>query len=387
MAEFNERIVRILYKSIFAETLTTTESAELQEWRSQSSYNEELWGKVSDRAQLGQALGQVYDSDREKLWGKVLQHRQLLQHRQPKTVPFRKVLRYAAAVILAAGACTYLWLQRSPRSTLQTAQSQEVLAGSNKAVLTLSDGSTITLDSTGKQVILQGKTNISQNNGQLFYTTKERDRSISYNTLTTPRGGQFRLTLPDGSRVWLNAASSLRYPTAFNDAERTVELKGEAYFEVSHAAMPFLVKADRMQVEVLGTHFNVMAYPDEKTIRTTLLEGSVKLSAGQSGTVIQPGEQGVLEAENAMVRVLPANTEETVAWKNGYFWFSKADLPAVMRQLSRWYDIEVIYEGKIKDRQLTGKFYRNYNLSQVLSILEANNIHFKIADKKLIVMP
>lgn len=381
MAEFNERIVRILYKSIFGEILTQAESAELQQWRSQSPYNEEVWGKVSDRAKLGQALGQVYDSDREKLWGKVL------QHRQPKTMPFRKIFRYAAAIILAAGTCTYLWLQRSPQPAMQMAQSQEVLPGSNKAVLTLSDGSSVLLDSTGKQVILQGQTNIQQNNGQLLYTAKESDQIASYNTLTTPRGGQFIITLPDGSRVWLNAASSLRYPTAFNGANRMVELKGEAYFEVSHAATPFLVKAERMQVEVLGTHFNVMAYADEKTIRTTLLEGAVKLSTGLSGTVIQPGEQGELDAASNMVRVSPANTEETVAWKNGYFWFSKADLPSVMRQLSRWYDIEIIYEGKIEDRQLTGKFYRNYNLSQVLSILEANNIHFKIADKKLIVMP
>lgn len=381
MAEFNERIVRILRKSIYGKTLTPAESADLQQWRSESPYNEEVWGQVSDPAQLGEALARLYESDRDKLWGKVL------QHRQASTVPFRKLLRYAAAVLLLAGASTgaYLWLQRSSLPATQTAH--QVLPGSNKAILTLSDGSTVALDSAGQQVIIQGKTNIHQSNGQLLYTVKGPDGIISYNTLTTPRGGQFMVTLPDGSRVWLNAASSLRYPTAFNDTNRTVELKGEAYFEVSHAKAPFRVKADRMQVEVLGTHFNVMAYPDEKTIRTTLLEGAVKLSGGQSATIIQPGEQGVLDAGSDMIRIRLANTEETVAWKNGYFWFSKAGLPTVMRQLSRWYNIEIVYEGKIEERQLTGKFYRSYNLSQVLSILEANNIHFKTEDKKLIVMP
>jgi ferric-dicitrate binding protein FerR (iron transport regulator) len=381
MAAFNERIVRILHKTIFGEVLTTEESAELQEWRTQSPYNEAVWDEVSDPAQRGRALGRLYESDREKLWEKVL------QHRRQRIVSFRKVFRYAAAIMLIGGVGTYLWLQRSPQSAPQIVHSQEVLPGSNKAVLTLSDGSTVALDSAGKQVILQGNTNIHQNNGQLFYIPGASGSGISFNTLTTPQGGQFMLTLPDGSRVWLNAASSLRYPTAFNSVDRTVELKGEAYFEVAPATAPFRVRAGQMQVEVLGTHFNVMAYQDEQSIRTTLLQGSVRLSGGGSETVILPGEQGVLHAGADIIQVLPANTEETIAWKNGYFWFSKTDLPTVMRQLSRWYDIEVNYEGKIEDRKLTGKFYRNYNLSQVLSILEANNIHFKTADKKLTVMP
>lgn len=374
-------IVRILQKSMLKEQLTDAESAELQQWKAASGYNEELWEQVTDPDLLGKELGHLYESDKDRLWEKVL------QHRQPRTVPFRKWFRYAAAIVLIAGAATWLWVSQRPEQEVKTAQQFEVLPGSNKAVLTLSNGATVTLDSAGQQTFLQGRTNIQQHNGQLSYTSDGAEATVSYNTLTTPRGGQFMIRLPDGSRVWLNASSFLRYPTAFNGKDRAVELNGEAYFEVAPATAPFLVSAGGMRVEVLGTQFNVMAYPDERAVRTTLLEGAVRLSGSGSVTTIRPGEQGILDSNSNQLRVIPVNTEETIAWKDGYFWFTKADLPTVMRQISRWYDVEIVYQGQIPDRQLTGKFYRSYKLSQVLSILEANNIHFKTDHKKLVIMP
>lgn len=378
----HESIVRILKKSIGKEALTAAESAELQEWRAQSPYNEALLQQVTDPAQLALAISQLYQTDRETVWNKVQQRR-----RQSKVVSLRKVFSYAAAVVLLVGAGTYLWLQRPTETAQQQTVAQEIAPGTNKATLTLSNGSLVQLDSADKREIREGDTRIQQQGGQLVYATVSDATVMQYNTLTTPRGGQFMVNLPDGSRVWLNAASSLKYPTAFSEAGRHVELTGEGYFEVAKAATPFHVQAGKVNVEVLGTHFNVMAYEEEQYSRITLLEGSVRLSEGKSSAVIKPGERGLVEAASEVVKVQPANTEEDVAWKNGYFWFTKADPATVLRQLGRWYDVEVVGAGNIGDRPLTGKFYRSYNLSQVLAILAANNIHCTIENKKLIVLP
>ena len=261
----------------------------------------------------------------------------------------------------------------------------------NKAILTLSDGSTIILDDAKNgQVAQQGGTQIAKlANGQLVYNALDgKPAEVVFNTLTTPRGGQFKLTLPDGSEVWLNASSSIKYPTAFIGNERKVEISGEAYFEIVHnAAKPFKVSVNGMEVKVLGTHFNINAYNDEASVKTTLLEGSISLTKADAATTLKPGQQAQLGNGGNIKVIDNVDIDQVVAWKNGYFSFNRADLQTVMRQIARWYDVDISYEGKIPERQFGGKIDRNSNASEVLKILEESKVHFRIEEKKIIVTP
>lgn len=301
-------------------------------------------------------------------------------------VRFLPSLRWvaAAAVIFLGGVTAFLWQQPVKKSQ----QAQVIMPGSNKAVLTLADGSSVTLDSTGKQVIRQGNTTIMQSGGQLEYTTNGNSNKISYNTLRTPRGGQFHLTLPDGSAVWLNAASSVTYPTAFTGADRTVKVTGEAYFEIAKmASKPFRVKiSETTVINVLGTNFNINAYTDEPFTNTTLLEGSIGVMTGNNQQVIlRPGQQA--RTTGTEVKVLEnTDIDQVIAWKNGAFNFDGTDLSSVLRQLSRWYDVDVVFEGKIPQRRFGGAIQRNLQLQQVLRILEKMDIKFRMDGRKLIVV-
>lgn len=271
----------------------------------------------------------------------------------------------------------------------------DVAPGGNKAILTLADGSTIVLDSLENgSVAQQGNSKIIKlNDGKLAYEVarggKQKTQKVAYNTVSTPRGGQYQLTLSDGSKVWLNAASSITFPTAFTGNKREVSITGEAYFEVAHnALMPFDVKVGNIKVKVLGTHFNVNAYDDEDAIKTTLLQGSVKVSKGNEDILIVPGEQVRVNKASAKITVKKnIDLEEVVAWKNGLFQFDQAGIKTIMRQIARWYDIDVEFEDGLPDKKYDGKIYRNVNASQVLKILEEGGIHFKIENKKVIVSP
>jgi len=271
--------------------------------------------------------------------------------------------------------------------------SNDVAPGGNKAILTLADGSTIVLDNAvNGSLAEQGNSKIVKlNNGQLAYNTlNEKPTEIVYNTISTPRGGQYQLTLADGSKVWLNAASTLRFPATFSGSERKVELIGEGYFEVAkNAAMPFKVDvAGKGEVEVLGTHFNINAYSDEATINTTLLEGKVKVTSVTSTTskFLNPGEQAQQKLNGHIVVKTNVAIDEVMAWKNGIFNFNNATLEMVLRHLSRWYDVDIIFNGAVPQRTFGGEMQKNLNLSQVLRILERNKVQFRIEGKNLIVL-
>lgn len=232
------------------------------------------------------------------------------------------------------------------------------------------------------------------NAGRLVYNTLgQAPGKIMYNTVSTRRGGQFQIVLPDGSKVWLNTVSSLRFPTAFTGTERVVELKGEAYFEVAkNAAMPFVVHVGTvgekdMDVRVLGTQFNVMAYDNEAEIRTTLLEGAVKVMKGDKSKVLTPGEQVKLDKQGGLTLDEKADVELAMAWKNGFTSFKSADIRSIMRQVERWYDIDVVYEGNVPERTFSGGISRDANLSELIRLLEVSKIHFKIEGRKLTVTP
>jgi ferric-dicitrate binding protein FerR (iron transport regulator) len=221
---------------------------------------------------------------------------------------------------------------------------------------------------------------------------KSQEKTV-YNTVSTRRGGQFQVVLPDGSKVWLNTVSSLRFPTAFTGTERVVELTGEAYFEVEkNAAQPFRVHVSTagdkgMDVRVLGTQFNVMAYENEAEIRTTLLEGAVKVMQGDKGKVLAPGQQAKLNRLGGLVLDENADVELAMAWKNGFTSFKSADIRSIMRQVERWYDIDVAYEGDVPDRTFSGGISRDANLSELIRLLEVSKIHFRMDGRRLTVTP
>lgn len=317
---------------------------------------------------------------------------------EQKIIPARLWPAIAAAAVLVLGFGLYWWSGQefskiADQNTRQTAVLTDLPPGGNKAVLTLSDGSEIILDSAkngnlgsqGNSEIIKSKT------GELIYNagSGKAVNAIVFNTVTTPKGGQYHIVLPDGSGVWLNAASSLKFPTSFTGKERRVEITGEVYFEVMHnAKMPFIVKINETEVAVLGTHFNVMAYPDEKTIKTTLLEGSVKVSRAGKSATLSPGQQASITNSLDNIRVLAnVDTEKEMAWKNGYFQFENENLESIMRQVSRWYDVDVNYDGNMSKEHFTGRLPRNANVSKVLKILSLSGVKFRIENKTINVTP
>jgi transmembrane sensor len=293
----------------------------------------------------------------------------------------------AAALLLAASA---LWLLRPgvKEKPPVAVVAHDAAPGGNRATVTLGDGKTVRLDQAQAGVVgRQGNTRLVKSaDAQLSYESSGGAETVQYNILETPRGGEYKLVLPDGTKVWLNAATTLRYPTAFAGKDRVVELNGEAYFEVSaDAARPFRVEVKGGQrVEVLGTHFDIMSYTDEPVAKTTLLEGSVRVRKETKTAVLRPGQQARLGGDGSLV-VVNADVEEAVAWKNGMFKFEEADIQQVMRQLGRWYDLDVVYLHGVPKDQFGGEMFRNVNLSKTLKILEASGVHFRIEGKKLLV--
>lgn len=312
--------------------------------------------------------------------------------RSPRLVS-RMVWRYAAAaaaLALLLGSVLLLvnrQQKKAERAAVAAKQHYpDIAPGSNKATLTLADGTTIALDSIHKgQLAQQGGVTIIQLNGQLAY--KGKGSGVLYNTIRTPRGGQYQVILPDSTKVWLNAASSLKFPTAFTGTTRLVELEGEGYFEIAkNEKMPFIVAVNSMRVQALGTHFNIMAYADEKTVNTTLLEGAVLVTAGSSQQKIAPGQRTVLNTATNNLLVEQADVNEAVAWKNGYYYFNRTSVAGVMRQIARWYDVDIVYEGKVPDDEIVGKLPRTAYVSQVLHIMELIGLRFKIEGRTITVL-
>jgi len=303
-----------------------------------------------------------------------------------------------AAVLLLCVSAGLIFLSRSKKSSQQELAHHQlksgnaVVPGGNRAVLTLADGSVVALDKGSvSKTIKQGNTSIlNEGKGLLVYAAKGPSGPAPlYNKIAVPRGGQYQLKLPDGTLVWLNSASSLRFPTQFAGKERSVELDGEAYFEVAkNKETPFKVHVRAMEVRVLGTHFNVMAYDDEESISTTLLEGSVKVSNALQTAVIRPGQQASLKKSSGILGVEEVNTVEAIAWKNGKFLFADEDIETIMRRISRWYNVEVEYRGNLSDKNFAGSISRYENVSEVLKMLElTGTIHFKVEGRRIIVMP
>ena len=313
----------------------------------------------------------------------------------------------AALLLLATGGWLYAVHSKTAPQVVQTTPARptenktDIPPGSNKAILTLADGSTVTLDSAGKGSLAhQGNARvIKSGDGQIQYASTGDDqtteKTMVYNILSTPRGGQYRLKLQDGTNVWLNAGSSIRYPTVFLGKERKVEITGEAYFEIAkNTTMPFRVSiADptagekATDIEVLGTDFDVNAYKDEADLKTTLIDGAIKITGDAASVILKPSQQAIVSTGKTIKTVQLENTDETIAWKNGAFAFDDADIPTIMRQISRWYDVDVEYDGKGKgpEDHFTGTFSRNTSLAGVLQILHTSGVRLVAENKKIVI--
>ncbi|MFI5163367.1 MAG: FecR family protein [Sphingobacteriales bacterium] len=305
----------------------------------------------------------------------------------------------AASILLFLSIGAYFIL-RKKQSTQQLARNHQYIdikPGGNKATLILSNGAKIVL--TGAKngnIARQANTIIKKTaDGRVVYEANQKVspaggdiEGTAYNTMTTPRGGRYEATLADGTRFVLDAGSSIRYPVQFTGKERLVEITGQVYFEVTHdSAHPFIVSVKGQTIEDVGTQFNINAYNDEPVIRTTLIEGSVRVTKSNETAMLRPGQQAVTVPNSNTITIKNADIKEAVAWKNGRISFSNEDIQEIMRQVSRWYDVDIRYEGTIPARQFDGSISRNANLADLLKILEFNNIHFTVSGKKITVRP
>lgn len=296
---------------------------------------------------------------------------------------------WAAAALLPLMGSFWLLHQPAPKPVAVKLHEKimPVKPGANVATLTLANGRVITLDDAPEGKLAEtGNSSISKNQQGLSYTANGQQRTPTINTIAVPRGGQYQLTLSDGTRVWLNSESSLTFPDIFNGSDRKLMLSGEAYFEVSKDdTKPFTVQTAQATVHVLGTSFNMSAYKDEKLIKATLVDGAIRLSNETASTLLSPGEQGIITATG--IEKKRVNINQEIAWKSGYFVFRNNTIQEIMRQISRWYNVQIAYSGDIPQGTFGGTYSRSKDLEELLNGLELTGlVHFKIEGRTLIVM-
>jgi ferric-dicitrate binding protein FerR (iron transport regulator) len=375
-----------LYEKYLAGKCSKEEQAELENYQDSFELKEQQWNVRS----MGNSE-EIKQSIQEDL------NYSIQEHSKYRIFRFRAWQSAAAAAILILLTAGIYYYQNSPEPVLVKTETprfrNDVAPGNNKAILTLDDGSKIDLDDA-KTGILANESNIDikkTGDGQLEYTAGAQNvKTVKYNILSTPMGGEYQLVLPDGSKVWLNSGSTLRFPTAFIGSERIVELKGEAYFDIAkNPKMPFLVRTNNaMDIKVLGTQFNIMAYDDEKNINTTLIEGSVEVLKGSGKTMLKPGQEAILNRGSGNIKVASADLEQAIAWKNGYFIFYNENIESIMRKVSRWYNVDVVYQGNLSNKDFVGTISRNKNISELLKMLELTGaVHFSIDGRRITVMP
>ena len=390
-----ENILALIEKYL-AGTITQAERDHLGQWY--HSFDHDEIEVISDENEE-----QLFERIRNRLLETIGQNRNDQRNVRGKA-RWRIPAAAALAIIILLSATYLMYSSQSSKSPIvkttlpETKTKHDIAPGGNKAVLTLADGSPVILDSVSNGIIgQQGNTKVQKlDSGLLVYLINGRYAASTdgnfYNKITTPRGGQYQVTFTDGTKVWLNAASSIRFPVVFTGKNRQVEITGEAYFEVGkNKTMPFRVKANNSIIEVVGTHFNVSAYEDEAEIKTTLLEGKIKVSALDSGdklpAVLEPGEQAAINKDGKINIKNDADTEAATAWMNGYFQFKSAHLKTILRQIARWYDVNIEYKGNA-DMLFTGQLTRNENVSKLLNKLAlTGEVHFTIDGKKIIVSP
>lgn len=353
------------------------ESAWVESWYLNLSENSKPWDSPID-----------YEHKEAEIWAKLDNDASV----KPNVHKIWPRIAVAAAVLLAFLTISILFVKhQKDKHQSQANQMADLLPGGNKATLILANGSKVILNNSKNGTIsTQGNVVVNKkSDGQLVYQAAGNNaQTVLYNTITTPKGGQYRITLADGTRVLLNAESSLKFPASFNGNERLVELTGEAYFEVVHdSKTPFKVRSGDQLVQDVGTHFDIKAYTDEAGITTTLLEGAVNVSpvnAPAQTTSLKPNQQTAFS--NGTIKLIPdADVELATGWIDGHFRFKDASIQQVMRELARWYDVDVVYEGTPPHDLFTGSIHRDIKASQALEILSFFKVAYRIEGKKIII--
>ncbi len=410
MDELSAAIAALIYKHL-CDDITADEQVELQQWVAKSPANEILFNQIQDGDKLKTEVHSVFLFNQEEAWVKLLRKMPEKQADAPRIRSIAWLKLAGAAAIVTALSFSIYWfvIQKSkvdkPAVAKQNTPNQMNKApGQNGAILVLDNGNQLLLDSAGNGTLtVQGNVDLVKKDGQLIYDAGSgAAKALVYNTMITPKGRQYNLTLSDGTKVWLNSASSMRFPVVFNADERKVEITGEAYFEVSHVNLrdgkrrkPFIVHINKagldkgMDVEVLGTHFNVNAYDDEESVKTTLLLGKVSVKQNDNRIELEPGQQATYTANlhNGLKVNKDVDLEKVVAWKNGRFEFDDTELPVIMRQISRWYDIDIVYEQSPSAEKFGGAISKSVPLFDVVKMLEVNGIKFRLDGTKLYVKP
>lgn len=296
-----------------------------------------------------------------------------------------------ASLLCVISTIGYYYLSRQDTNLTAKIQYNDILPGQNKAILTLQSGKKMSLTNVKSGLVaIQGEMVIQKTIGGklIYHGSPDKNSSTNLNKLETPRGGQYQLELPDGTKVWLNSASSISYPVSFSAKERNVELTGEAYFEVAKdKKRPFKIRTGQQMLEVLGTHFNINAYPDNENILTTLLEGSLKVSNGLSDKIIKPGQEAITNNQTKTISIESADIEKNIAWKNNEFIFNGDNLNSIMKSIGRWYDVEIIYQSNSDQTKYWGVVSRSKNISSVLKMLQSTGkAKFKIEGRRITVM-
>ncbi|MEJ5993213.1 FecR domain-containing protein [Pedobacter sp. Du54] len=387
MTRSKERLQALL-KRQFERSISQAEKDELSEYILDPMYAQELLAQLPDLLSIELTDQDLNERQKENVLSYIFNYG---QKRKATTYPNRLWPRLiAAASIVVVASIGFYFYNTSRKTEQQSVYANDVDPGKNGATLTLADGKKILINEVSAgNIALQSGVRISKTaDGQIIYEiTSNNSGKIEYNTLTTTRGEQTQVRLPDGSLVFLNAASSLKFPTSFAKLkDRSVEISGEGYFEiVKDKAHPFIVRNKKQQVEVIGTHFNVNAYNDEPSVKTTLLEGSIKISTDQNNKVLKPGEQAV--NSNEKLTIGEVDVDKAVAWKNSKFVFDDENIESVMRKLSRWYNVEVVYQDNVADRTFTGSISRYDKISKILDkITYIEAVHFKVEGRRITVM-
>jgi len=398
MNEASADRVAYLVAGYLRQTLTEKEHDELDDWMTANDENQKLFEELTDPATIERGLNEMervnVGAAMERIKSKIRFTDQVETKKKKRWMPYS----IAASIILLAGLVIFFMANRKTK-TGKAEIVNVIQPGGNFAELILSNGKVVNLyeakngliDSTNGNEVLKAA------DGQISYENHSNGEN-EFHVLKTPAGGQYSVTLPDGSRVWLNSLSSLKYPVSFSGTERVVELEGEGYFEVAkekaaditgmELGRRFVVKLKNgSQVEVLGTHFNIMAYDDEKNIQATLIEGSVTLRSATMGSTLSPGYQSTIVEHGFIETKANADTSMALAWKNGMFQFKDAIIENVMRQVARWYNVEIVYEGKV-NHHFNATIYRKESIDKLLHVLEeTNEVHFKVEGRKIVVRP
>ena len=370
--------------------LTPDEQLELDAWIDADPSNQMVYDGLREGDAQQSAIDFMNSLSVDAAWNKVSAASEISRSAPvvKASVRFRKRFAWAAAAAAVLVASFFIWRTNMDQPVQSSAAPVEILPGGTKATLTLADGKVITLDAVANgDIAAEGDVQVIKRDGTLQYNGANDNAEIAYNTIQTPRGGKYQLVLSDGTLVWLNAASSLRFPVAFNNKERLVELKGEAYFEVKKGERPFRVSLQNGSlIEVKGTAFNVNAYNDEALMKATLVEGKINfLMQGKTHSLF-PGQQIRVAYEQPEMQVIDdVDVEQEIAWKNDLFIFKGMDVKSIMREISRWYDIDVVYRAKLNPETFSGIVSQKSNLSQVLKIMEEGGVRFAIEGRTIVV--